>query len=1003
MPSEIRPSRRVLRRAAAVLLALTLAAAGAGSASAATFNFDDVAPGPARCLFDDDGNCAAPANAAALAAQGLELGTGPDLGLAFPGRCAFGVGYQEPLNVVDEGGGVGPNHLDVTCRLQLVKSGRLLRSTLPNPPSTVPVKLGVAMHFSTSRSRLKLRAGATAPITVRIYDRDGAEIAHQTLTPDSAQPTTTFSLALGSPSISYATVESEPQVAPGVVPHLRVDAVEVDDPAVPAPKFLRLIADRDAVEVSEETTVTVPLRIVRENGAAGPVTIQPLGAPATLASAQVQPNPTAGKAAKLTLTGGQGTSRGTTTLNATAPPGVEVGAAPRLDVSVVTAVRLDVAAEQEYTVGCRRGSLPVTITRGPGFRGTVEVVAHVASPAVIINGERYFDGEVAKSIPVDQLSRFPDALSVDLTAIVRGREVDQRRITLRPRVAPITLSKQTLLTQAFGATGRAVGQVELEGMPECEGFVARFGNQQAEVPVRRYERITVPRTATGSTLSLVPPVPGERQAEASYDLDNYRNTVGFPFPNFASGHSQRDVYQGFGIGCDGYCGLAAGTISRSLKGETGNCFGWAYLTQRLLWNHFDERGFDSTTGDAFGVPAAAGPGPVVKDWIEAVHTLQFEPTIMAARSRAYLDQAKDPSVKAMTQRAYFLIRSYGGAMISLHDGDRRHAVVAYDYDTATVAGKQQLLIRVLDPNLPYTAGEDDDTTGTAHAAAVARSTITVTDDHWSYPGLPRPDQGTGGQPGQGRLATAESSMVLYQIPSTLGNAVRYRLPGEFDSLAGADGAVIATDGGTVRMDGTAAQRNARGTVPWAAEDDGPPNDPPQATGWVFTKPGTRTASVDPRRGPVVVLGDGFAAELRSTGSPGALSLDPKTSAVTFTPKGRARTTRIAIETRTGGGELRTSTIDAGAMRGSLRVALRGKAGALEVRAARGAKVKVALRRSAKGGKQLGSFTSRRLTLGKGRRGGLRLAPKRWSKLRQGVVARDGRGHRRRVAGKVKGR
>jgi hypothetical protein len=292
--------------------------------------------------------------------------------------------------------------------------------------------------------------------------------------------------------------------------------------------------------------------------------------------------------------------------------------------------------------------------------------------------------------------------------------------------------------------------VTLEGRGFCPGMSIEFGNKRAVIEPTSTDIaaggkvvvVEVPRLATTGKLSVT--VNGQTASlPSTFDVDSFRNTDGFSFPNSAGVIGLSDFEHVFGTQNTmvskqiNPCGKASCTTTvlvptaatlqaffadRKDLGH-GLCFGWDLAAQRLAaGGDTPLASFDPTAAVPWDLKESASLSTFIVDQ----HLTQFSDQVPALRHAnqptsssellSQLEVALDGGIEEGSNGAIVEIYQYTAS------GWRGHALLAYDVEQQEGGG---FLIYVADPNHPFATAENEDTTGAKHAEAVNTSTIKV--------------------------------------------------------------------------------------------------------------------------------------------------------------------------------------------------------------------------------------------------------------------------------------
>jgi hypothetical protein len=292
--------------------------------------------------------------------------------------------------------------------------------------------------------------------------------------------------------------------------------------------------------------------------------------------------------------------------------------------------------------------------------------------------------------------------------------------------------------------------VTLEGRGFCPGMSIEFGNKRAVIEPKSTDIaaggkvvvVEVPRLATTGKLTVT--VNNQTASlPSTFDVDSFRNTDGFSFPNSAGVIGLSDFEHVFGTQNTmvsrqiNPCGKAAcpttvlvptaATMQAFFADRKdfghGLCFGWDLAAQRLsAGGDTALASFDPTATVPWDLDESAGLNTFIVDQ----HLTQFSDQVPAIRRANQAASSSELRSQLEVALSGGIEEDSNGAIVEIYQysasGWRGHALLAYDVEPQEGGG---FLIYVADPNHTFTTDENEDTTGVKHAEAVNTSTIKV--------------------------------------------------------------------------------------------------------------------------------------------------------------------------------------------------------------------------------------------------------------------------------------
>lgn len=445
-----------------------------------------------------------------------------------------------------------------------------------------------------------------------------------------------------------------------------------------------------------------------------------------------------------------------------------------VEVPVVGGVLAGAVSSDYYIVDDMLHRLSGTVTHAPGdpvSGATVEADGEGGSETTTTaqNGAYtlpLYTGTYKVFLPGQDLAKPPsyevalssDKAGVDFTVPVLGitsaepvchvSAIDAHRPELSAR--RVAALSPELCSDPYGA--RVNVPVIVDGFGFRPGITFEFGNDQADATPEssdiaedgKWAQVTLPRLATTGTLTAS--LNGATAAlRKTFEVDSFRNTVGFSFNNPGGTFSLEDVEHVFGIQNTSDklkvpCGLDCGEAFYVPNQATlnfftgvvepgdgkGECFGWDLSGQRLsTWGDLPLSDFSD---DGAQAPWDLFPDLPLQnlltddqlvDYSDQVHELKRS---NATLSVATLLSEIQSNLNLAANGVIVTIRGWTGSAWA------GHALLAYDVEPQDDGG---FVIDVADPNIPFSANENH--SGLFHSLQVHLSQIHIEPDgSWSY-------------------------------------------------------------------------------------------------------------------------------------------------------------------------------------------------------------------------------------------------------------------------------
>ncbi len=768
------------------------------------------------------------------------------------------------------------------------------------------------------------------------------------------------------------------------------------DDTPPPPKWT-LALEKPAVDVVEGSTASAPLSVRRYNGSSGAVTINVGALPGGIVATRVTPNPVTGEnPTTLSLTAdspftgtadvpisasgsaGAGTGFGTTaTLTATGLPAVLIYEGGRYTRTVVAGCGPQRFAESFAVRGGYTGRVaadPYAVTRG--------IKASSDPLAQYVTG----DGQYDYGLIVTPAGAAPGAIdTVRLRTFPGGGTQQQADVAFRTVAIGVSGTAPSLFLPQPGTTGRLVIRGTFPEIcpvtfkdPLGQVLKATRGvAQKDDGGTEDQFTVEIPDNEISGPITIHGPGDAELARTAPIDVREFRNTYGFNQANDQVGgglddYTWDDFQNTFGDDdteiCFIFCApdpVALGyfwKIQGDIQSKSGMCSGYTQMALRFRGWEGGLKASQYQAGAARPYDLAFSETSAIKHAVAKYQGAQFDQGFSNA-----LDDARDLAPAAEIARLRYLISTFGGAYVSIRQGDGGHAVIATGIKDLPNGAHE---IRLADPNAPY--GPRD---LTERAARLTKNTITIqANGDWAGANFPW-----------------KGSNKTLGVPDKLPPNTS-KLPFSFSLLSLFDG---SGDGGAPAADITGIAAGGKALL----RADGEPKAgsgvdlTPVASGLVaqpeYRLRKGRAYTVNLRgtgKGVAsqALLGDhtmaGVSAPM-AAGKTSAVTLTPGKPTVGFAGKGGGTLEyRVADQA---GKETRLAYVKTGAG----KVSLAG--GAVDVRSARGGKATITLGSVGRG--IPGSVTTAGIRLAAGQR--LQLRPRSWRNVAGGVklVVRNARG------------
>jgi hypothetical protein len=495
--------------------------------------------------------------------------------------------------------------------------------------------------------------------------------------------------------------------------------------------------------------------------------------------------------------------------------------------------------------------------------------------------------------------------------------------------------------------------------------------------------IAVPWNAT--TGDVVVSVGSSTAKLAAQQIDSWRNTEGFNFPNFGDRIHARELVEAF-----------AGTKvaeGRTVLGEPkilgeyaeffeqhehagGLCYGFAYLSATIADGTGSLAGFGGDAATPYQVvPDALVYTPIRADWLK-----QFanEASIYLVRRTLNTSGAE---IRAQLEAAFGGDGYHKPALVNISWWDtgpkgetvgHSHAITAFGIRDTSSAGEYE--IETYNSNAPFAAAEDTD--ANQHEAGLRSSAVKVQPDgQWSFPEF----QATGGPTtiGVTPIAAVEGPLHLSgaQITNNFGPSTTVEAVSDPTTGKPVDLTTGGSPGVAVIPFTDAAQATAAAGGPGVGgiqSVDGP-------TGrWAETVDDTNGAVSDSFRGP---NGSGWLKA--SSGTDSVVSDSSKDSLALAPAAGQAasRSGTLTLISKTGGTGERILTVTGPVVSTHTSVSLVGSRASLGVATGGSFDVQLAVEG---GGSAWQTYDAGQIRLGAGQT--LSLIPANWSHLGVGRVS-----------------
>jgi hypothetical protein len=751
---------------AALVFAFGVVAANAGAATTTTISFDDLAPGTVVSTQYDP--------------QGVDFASG---------IVGLNVYCHPVVEAVASGKAQsGTQVADASCA-----DGEFPDSSIMGNLSNSADQVSVYAGFSPSAT-----PPSSVSVTLTAYDVSGHVVNTSTQTVTAGAGThTLLTVSSGSPNIvAFDVTSSQPSVSiddltfdnPSGVPAdfsigaqsgllEPVQGSSVEDTVV----IHRLNGSSGAITFSASGLPSGVHATFSPNPAIGSSSSTTM----TLSADPTAPRPPPGPYPTITVTG--------------TPANAGVGSTARtasVSVDVMPLFAIDVPATISVPP-CSSLQIPITVNTAAGFSGTVSLTANgVPSDDQASFSPQTFtaSGQMRTTLTLTSQSDISDISGLVTISATGGGVTDTSAAFVVARVPPSVADVTDLDNHVLsvgqtpqGASPALGTAVIVHGQGFCPGSTVYFGNALASSMQQgpfadglgsygdgTAIRTSVPALATSGEVYVVPQglsVTSTGSAAAPFTIDSYRDTNGFSFDNSdafqnaVGGYSFSDVSDVFGYDQThasvnpcwpfGDCSISTpipnplalvfwGIANEALR--DGQCFGFSLASQRLLHGDQISPAFPSQPGatqedvwNLQGPDASAGPPSTLRHFIHLLHMEQFSSEGLHFWLTQSIANAVDGSASSIMGDVTKALNAGDHPLIEMHDGTSGHVVVAYgvDQDSGntdyTIGGDR--VIDVYNPNLEFTAAENNPS-GTAHRAALAKSEIIVhPDGQWQFQGF----------------------------------------------------------------------------------------------------------------------------------------------------------------------------------------------------------------------------------------------------------------------------
>jgi hypothetical protein len=761
-----------------------------------------VVPPPTATLTFDD-----------LPARTAVTNQYPSMTFGYPQNFGFTTGTVPADGVVDSSAACGPPLVEpfaatesapqggeISCGGENAGAGTF--ATLTDFADLVSVYVG---DVSDSGDRFELDA----------YDSNRNLLASETVMSGQDGILTPISVAAPSYEIAYVALWLS-----GSTSHvIGTDNVSIWSGG--APPSITLLKPPDSF-ISQGTQRSQTISIVRHNGSNGPVTLSASDLPAGV-GAQFSPAVLTGAAATstLTLTATDSASLSSVQASLTATPGVGAGSTPSsvplflsvarpFDVQVLDGNGARSSATSVALAPCSTATVTVRTSIDPLFPGQVDLGLSTVGDTSDLTGlslqKTVLDAAEAgnQDLKIVRGSARTTAGSFQLRiAATSGSFTEPPAVVTVDRVPPAIFS----VNQWQGAFPSGVipeadnpgTEVTIAGRGFCPGATVQFGNARAVVPAASVSAdgslidVRVPPLATtGPVVVTSAGVSAVEQPTAlqsgSFRVGSFRSDSGFRFSNYRlSSFTFGQVVELIGPdsayystpwgqydnpNADWFLNLANGAAAGQ-----GVCFGISASLQK-----FQVRPeFES----AYGLGAPSGPDSNLTDFIAVMHLDQFSSQFSGYQATE-LDTSNpinpNRTVQTVEQDLFSSVLQSGDLkylpVVIIRTTAGGHALLAYNVEPDGTGGS---FIDVYDPNIPFIARENTDTTGATHQQRAQTSRIDVhPNGSWTFPGLT-----VNGQAWSGNASTMyPAPWGTIPDPDATDPAQRPELPSAFSDLGG---------------------------------------------------------------------------------------------------------------------------------------------------------------------------------------------------------------------------
>jgi hypothetical protein len=614
---------------------------------------------------------------------------------------------------------------------------------------------------------------------LKLYDAGNNEVASTTATVASTNPAYVqlTATSAGTDVLRFQVQSTTPVTAQGQ--EIRLD--DLDFTGVSAtPDFSPSSSVTGAIVLPRGKSRSTTIALNRTPTSNGDISFASTGGLPTGVTASFSPNPATGTtdSTLVTLTASPTATAGLATITVTGTPAAGAGAQPR-------SVQFNFITRPPFTLGSTgpsQISLPPCssqdVSLNVGREETVDDAISFAAEGS--SGRPLGDGWTASFDPAT-LSGIASATTMrlsrgDTSTNFPGLLLVRATSPSLPDSAPVafdlhdsgmsidsvsTVGLVTPFIRARAPQQMAPGEpVLITGTGICPGATAEFGNfgtpgrtdNPGSVPLTQVGpatwRAIVPRLATDGPVRVTNPGRADAISTQSVDVQTYRDTNGFNFPNatWTGGVPEWEELFGpeqlritFDACFPGGCNVVTSALrpdasiymsawDAGLRTGNGTCVGFALGSRRIL------------TGDLLGYPRA---GQTLWDlprtdelfrYLRVQHIAQasseFMNRYLARRLAGFAGTITSDSFRRDVEER---LRAGRPPLIILANGGSGHAVVAYDVESRPGGG---YFLRVYDSNFPVDGTERGASNGPTHVAREQGSRIEITDGHWTFFDLP---------------------------------------------------------------------------------------------------------------------------------------------------------------------------------------------------------------------------------------------------------------------------